>query len=98
LSSRGTGHVVSHVQVGEQADLLDDIPDASPQLDRVGAGDVVAVQEDPPARRLDQAVDHLQRGGLPTSRRPHQHGDLALADLEVERVDCDLPVVPALRE
>jgi hypothetical protein len=92
------GHVVGHGQVREQADVLDDVADAPAQLDGVGRRDIVALQEDAPARRFDQAVDHLQRGGLPAPRRADQHADLAGPDLQVQGVHGDLAVVPALGE
>ena len=68
--------------VGEQPDLLDHVPDAAAQRDRVDVGDVVAVEEDAAARRLDEAVDHLQRRRLAASRRADEHADLAFRDLE----------------
>ena len=35
-----------------------------------------------PARRLDQPVDHLQRRRLAAARRPDEHADLAVGDVE----------------
>jgi hypothetical protein len=34
---------------------------------------VTAVQDDPAHGRLDQPVDHPQRGGLPAAARADQH-------------------------
>ena len=39
---------------------------------------------DDPARNLLQSRYHAQRGGLSTARRPHQHHELAILDLQVE--------------
>ncbi len=50
--------------VREEPGLLDHVTHAPAQLDRVGVGDVVAVEEDPSRRRLDEPVDHLQRRRL----------------------------------
>ena len=72
--------------MGEQPDLLDDVADAAAQLHRVGVGDVHAVEVDPPGRRLDQPVDHLQRGRLAAARRTHQADQCAARDVEVELV------------
>jgi hypothetical protein len=77
-------HVGQHHLVGEQPDLLDDVADAATQLHRVGVGDIDAVEVDPPGRRLDQPVDHLQRGRLAAARRPHQADHCATWDVEVE--------------
>ena len=65
--------------VREQPDLLDHVADVAAQLDRVGVGDVVAVEEDAARRRLDQPVDHLQRRRLAATRRADEHADLAVA-------------------
>ena len=70
------GHVVPHPAVREQATLLDDVADAAAQLDRVELEDVGAVDEDPPTRGLDEAVDHAQRRGLAAARRADQDAEL----------------------
>ena len=74
--ARHGGHVVAHPAVWEQATLLNDVADAAAQLDRVELEDVGVVDEDPPTRRLDEAVDHAQRRGLPAARRADQDADL----------------------
>ncbi len=75
--ARHDGHVVADGQVREQPDLLDDVADPPPQLDRGQGGHVLAVDGDPAARRLDQAVDHLHRRRLAAAGRPDQDADLA---------------------
>ena len=82
-------HVLGDRLVREQADLLDHVADAPAQLDRVDVGHVLAVEEDAPAGRLDEPVDHLHGGRLAAARRPDEHAQLALADLEAEVVDRD---------
>ena len=84
------GDVLGDRDVGEEAHLLDHVADAKPELDRVHAGDVLAVEQDPARGRLLQPVDHLQAGGLAAARGAHQHADLAIGDLEVEVVHGDL--------
>src|SRR5690606_26985466 len=62
---------------------------------RVHVGDVLAVDADPAAGRLDQPVDHLQRGGLPAAGRtdedhglpgPDVHGHVVHGGLRTARV------------
>ena len=52
-------------------------------------GDVLVVEEDAAAGRLDEPVDHLQGGRLAAARRPDEHADLALGDLEAELAHGD---------
>ena len=68
--------------VGEQADLLDDIARVPPQLIAVDGGDVLAVQIDMAAVGLDEAVDHLQGGGLAAARGADKYGKLTLLDFK----------------
>ena len=51
--------VLGDGEVRKEADLLDDVADASPKLDRGQAHDVAPIDRDPAARRLDEPVDHL---------------------------------------
>ena len=74
----GNGHV------GKQADLLDDIADVAPELHLVLAVDVLAVDEDGPGVRLQQAVDHLHGGGLAAARGADEHHELPVRDGEVQ--------------
>ena len=62
------------------------------QLDRVGVGDVVAVEEDASRRRLDEPVDHLHRRRLAAPRRTDEDADLAVGDVERQLVDGDATV------
>ncbi|GIW11536.1 MAG: hypothetical protein KatS3mg061_2593 [Dehalococcoidia bacterium] len=61
----------------EEAHLLDDVANLAAQDNRIDLADVFAIDEDRPAGRLDQAIDHLERGRLATAARPHQHADLS---------------------
>ena len=49
VQQRHGHHVGEDHLVREQPDLLDDVADAAAQLHRVGVGDVLAVEVDPPA-------------------------------------------------
>jgi len=53
-----------------------------------------------PARKMRPLVGsiHLERRGLAAARGADEHADLAGGHLEVEGVDRDLAVVPALGE
>ena len=96
VQQRHGHHVGDDALVREEPDLLDDVADAAAQLDRVGGGDVLAVDLDGAGRRLDEAVDHLQRGRLAAARRADQHHHLAGEHLEVEVLHRDGVVVEAL--
>ena len=92
VEQRDGHHVLLDALVGEQPDLLDDVADAAAQLDRVGVGDVLAVEPDPAGGGLDEPVDHLERRGLAAARRADEADHLAARDVEVELVDGDGPV------
>ena len=92
---RDRADVVLDGPVREQARLLDDVADAPAQRGRVRLLDVPAVQQDPPAGRVDQPVDHAQRGGLPAAAGADQDHGLAIRYLQVETVHGDsAPGVP----
>jgi hypothetical protein len=59
------GDVGGDVEVGEETDLLDDVANPPPQLHGVARRDVAPVDQHPTRRRLHQAIDHLEGGGLP---------------------------------
>ena len=59
-----------HLAVGEQADLLDDVADAPPQLVRRQRHDVAVVDGDGARRGLDHAVHHPQLVVLPQPDDP----------------------------
>src|SRR5690606_1159688 len=84
---RDHADVLGHGHVGEQADLLDDVADVAPQLVGVGPGHVLAADEDPAGRRLDEPVDHLEHRRLAAAGRPDEHDDLPLGDVERDPVD-----------
>jgi hypothetical protein len=72
--------------VREQADLLDHVAHAPPERVGVHAGDVVALELDAPARRLDQPVDEPHRRRLAAPRRADEDDDLSLGDVHGEVV------------
>ena len=81
-------------EMRKQSNLLDHVADPPPQLDRVLRRDVPPVDQDLPARRLDQPVDHLQARGLAAAGGPHQHTDLACRHAEAEVVDSARTLLP----
>ncbi|BCB85639.1 hypothetical protein Psuf_029520 [Phytohabitans suffuscus] len=78
--------------MGKEPDVLDDVPDAPAQLDRVDLGDVLAVEQDPAGGGLDQPVDHAEHRGLATARRSDEDHELAGAHLQAEVADGDRTV------
>jgi hypothetical protein len=84
--------------VREEPGLLDDVAHPPAQLDRVALRDVLALKEDAPAGRLDEAVDHLQRRRLAAPRRPDQDDELTLGHVEVQLVDGDGAVLVLLAD
>ncbi len=53
----------------------------------IGLGDVVTVDEDAAAGRLDEPIDHLQRRRLAATGRAHQHADPPGRDRQREVLD-----------
>ena len=78
------GDVVGDRHVREQGVVLEDRVHVAP----VGRdlGDVLALEADLPRRRLLEAGDHAQGGGLATARRPEQGEELAALDGDVDAV------------
>ncbi|MCU0261352.1 MAG: hypothetical protein MUE78_10060 [Ilumatobacteraceae bacterium] len=74
--------VPTHRAMGEQADLLDHVPDSPAQVVRGQRPLVVAQDRDRSVGRLHQPVDHLERGGLAAAGRPHEGDHVALVDVE----------------
>src|SRR4029079_11274552 len=62
------------------------------QLDRVGAGDVHAVDLDGPGRGLDQPVDHLEGRRLAGAGGADEDDQLTRGDVEVQLLDGHGPV------
>jgi hypothetical protein len=81
------GDVLADGAVREQADLLDDVADAAPQLGRVDRGHVASVDDDVAAGGLDHPVDHPQGGGLAAARGADQDREVTLGHLEGDVVD-----------
>ena len=63
------------------------------QLHLVLGGDVLSIQIDPARGWLNEAVDHLQRGGLSTAGRADEHRHLSLLDLKGEVIQDLLAAV-----
>ena len=84
---RHDADVVRDGHVREEADLLDHVADATPQLDerQVTHGSTV----DPDVSRVerDQPVDHLEGGRLAATRGSDQHTEGAGRDLERQVVE-----------
>src|SRR5487761_1774981 len=78
--------VVADRHVREQASVLDHVAHPQPQLWRIDATGVLAIDQDPPAVGGDEPVDHPQRRRLPAARRADQYACLAARDIK-----CQIP-------
>ncbi len=76
------GDVVEDPPMREEPALLDHVADAPAHLHGVLREHVLACDEDTARGRLDEPVDHPQRGGLAAARRAHQDGELPVADVQ----------------
>jgi hypothetical protein len=74
--------------VGKKTDVLDNIPDVSPQIDRVKERDIVIIDKYPSFIGLHQAVDHPEHGCLAASGRADQNEKLTTIDFQIEMVYC----------
>ena len=85
------GDVVPHGQVREEGVGLEDHPDVAP----LGGhpGDVLAVEQDPPLRGMEQAGQELQQGRLARARGADQHRDPAVRQLHRDAGEDRLPAV-----
>ena len=61
------------------------------------AGDVLAVQKNPPGSRCERASDHVEAGGLAGTIRPDQPGDSSGLDLETAVLNRDQPAKAPLK-
>ena len=80
-------NVLADRLVREQPDLLDHVADAPPELDHVGRHHVGVADEDPARCRLDEPVDHLERGRLAAAGRPDEDAHRPGRDIEREVLD-----------
>ena len=91
LDLEAVGDVVDDAAVGEQAEMLEHHAHVvAAQLDEllVVHGDhVLAVDDDRPSGRLDEARDAPYQGRLAAARQPHHHEGLALAHVERDVAD-----------
>ena len=84
--ARHQADVLGDGQVGHHAAALHDVADLTAQPGGVTACDVFPADQDPPGGGLDEAVDHLQRGGLAAAGRTDEHHRLPRGDDEVQGV------------
>ena len=84
--------VLPHGHVREQGVRLEDRVHRS--LVRRQVVDAAAAQPDGSLRRPDEAADQVQRCRLATAGWAEQAEELAVADVEVEGLQCDVVAVP----
>ena len=80
--ARRDPHVLRHVQVGEETDLLEAVAELAAQRVARKRPGVLAVDPDAAGVGLEQPVHQAQQGGLPRSRAAHQHHQLAGRQLQ----------------
>ncbi|MNT37684.1 hypothetical protein D3C72_1738310 [compost metagenome] len=86
-AARGQHHVLLHREVGEDAHVLGHVGHAEfGDLRRVQGRDVLAGELHPALRRMPQAHDGAQRGGLARAVAAQQHGELALGHGQIHAV------------
>ena len=78
-------HVVAHAHARIERVGLEHHGDAA--VLGLLPGDVALADPDLPAADLEQAGDRVEQRGLAAARRPEQHDELALLDLEIEAVE-----------
>ena len=86
--------VTAHGQMREQPGVLEDIADAPPMAGHVdplrGVEQRLAIEDDPTARRAEQAGDRVDHRGLAGPRPAEQRRDAGVggeADVEIERAE-----------
>ena len=87
-------HVLDDIQMREQCVGLEDRVDRAPvgrKFGHIGAGDPHHA-----AGRFDESTDHVQRRRLAATRRSEQTEELAVPDVQVDRVQRDRVAVTLL--
>jgi hypothetical protein len=87
-------YVARNGQVGKKADVLDNIPDITPQIDRVKERDILTIDKNPSFIGLNQTIDHPEHGCLATSGRTDQNEKLTGIDFQIEMVYCSDWTIP----
>ncbi|MCY1393880.1 hypothetical protein D9M71_87890 [compost metagenome] len=83
----GESDVLEHIEIGEQRAALEQHAELLAHVEQVGAGEagqVLAVDPDFATCRLELGRDKAQQRGLATTGRPHDAGDLAARDTNVD--------------
>jgi hypothetical protein len=70
----------------QQSDVLQHVPGAPPQRDRIPFARVAAIDDDGAALRQEHAVDHLEQRRFPRAARADQGHRFARCDGEIEPV------------
>jgi hypothetical protein len=96
LDLQAVGHVVVHAQMRIERVVLEDHGDVA--LLRSDLVDDPVVDHQLPRADLLQPREHAQRGRLAAPGRPDQDHELAVPDLQVQRVDGREAVVVDLRD
>ena len=91
LAAQPEGDVFEHVEVGEERIALEHRIDGA--LVRGEQGNILAVEQDLPARGEVEARDHAQRRRLSAARGAEEGDELTLVDVKADVVDDEGVVV-----
>ena len=80
--------------VRKQAELLDDVADAAPQINGVEPVDRLPIQTDTPGARLEHPVDQSEGGCFSGPASPEQNQGFSAFDIETQPVQDGPPVDP----
>ncbi len=84
---RDSADVLLHGPMRKQTDRLDRVADTAPQLFRRVFGNILALQPDAAAIRLQQAVQQLQHGRLARAGSADQYSKLAIFNRQAQLAD-----------
>jgi len=86
FQTRNQSDIGGHSEMRKQACILNHVADSTPQLDQVPGGCGCTLDRDLAGTRQEQAIHHLQGGGLAGPTTPQEHQRLAGFDIETEIV------------
>src|SRR5262249_9184906 len=93
-------YVLQHGQVAEQVEELEDEPDPRPpEAGQAGFAEPAQVLSSygyPTSARPVEPGDQVEQGRLPTPRRPHDRGKLAVVDGQADPVQRGPPAGPVV--
>src|ERR1039458_8187728 len=86
FDSRDETDIAFYREMREQADILDDIADASPQVNHIALGGGRTVHVYFPAAWVQQTIDQLQGSGFAGAAASQQNQSLAALHLKIQEI------------